>query len=336
MKTMSEKPEQMPDNATERPLVTFAVLAYNQEQYIREAVEGAFAQTYEPLEIILSDDCSTDLTYEIMREMAAKYVGPHVISTRRGECNLGISEHFNQIVKVAAGDMLVVAAGDDISLAHRVELSVEVLRSSKDLGFVDFGEVLFSGETGLRDTEGSIYALAVGKAEHEQAKQFDIESLLEGVAPAPRGASRILNLKKLRLFGPLRQDCPSEDSTTRLRLLMSCFGINDPRPVIYRRVTESSLSSNTSMRVFPFDRLFEQYKEDIEEGIRKGLMNSEIAARLNGWAKDKVRARQNAQILYLAKSGDRSKTKQVLRSPEFSYRKKITVVLSRLRMWMFG
>ena len=52
MKTMSNTPEEMPDNATDRPLVTFALFAYNQEDYIREAVEGAFAQTYEPLEII--------------------------------------------------------------------------------------------------------------------------------------------------------------------------------------------------------------------------------------------------------------------------------------------
>ena len=57
----------------ERPLVTFALFAYNQERYIREAVEGAFAQTYEPLEIILSDDCSTDRTFEIMQEMVANY-----------------------------------------------------------------------------------------------------------------------------------------------------------------------------------------------------------------------------------------------------------------------
>ena len=49
MKTMSNTPEEMPDNATDRPLVTFALFAYNQEDYIREAVEGAFAQTYEPL-----------------------------------------------------------------------------------------------------------------------------------------------------------------------------------------------------------------------------------------------------------------------------------------------
>ena len=57
----------------DRPLVTFALFAYNQEKYIREAVEGAFSQTYEPLEIILSDDCSSGGTFEIMQEIAAEY-----------------------------------------------------------------------------------------------------------------------------------------------------------------------------------------------------------------------------------------------------------------------
>jgi glycosyltransferase involved in cell wall biosynthesis len=53
---ISEKPEQMPDNATDRPLVTFALFSYKQEHYIREAIEAAFAQAYQPLEIILSDN----------------------------------------------------------------------------------------------------------------------------------------------------------------------------------------------------------------------------------------------------------------------------------------
>ena len=48
-----------------KPLLTFAVGAYNQERFIREAVESAFAQTYSPLEIVLSDDCSRDRTFEI-------------------------------------------------------------------------------------------------------------------------------------------------------------------------------------------------------------------------------------------------------------------------------
>lgn len=86
---MSEKPEEIPDNATYRPLVTFKLFAYNQEDYTREAVQGAFAQADEPLEIILSDDCSCDRTYQIMQEMAVAYRGPHQDSSVRRAAKRG-------------------------------------------------------------------------------------------------------------------------------------------------------------------------------------------------------------------------------------------------------
>lgn len=103
----------------ERLLVTFALFAYNQEKYIREAIEGAFAQKYEPLEIILSDDCSTDQTFEIMKEMASLYDGPHKIKVRRNAFNMGTALHVYSAFLDSRGALFVVAAGDDISLSIR-------------------------------------------------------------------------------------------------------------------------------------------------------------------------------------------------------------------------
>lgn len=105
--------------APDRPLVTFALFAFNQEQYIREAIEGAFAQTYEPLEIILSDDCSTDRTFEIMQEMAATYKGPHVLQVRSTLRNLGLAGHINEIIETAKGSIITWIGGDDIALPQR-------------------------------------------------------------------------------------------------------------------------------------------------------------------------------------------------------------------------
>jgi len=113
-----------PSTDDSRLLVTFALFAYNQEQFIREAVEGAFAQTYSPLEIILSDDCSSDRTFEIMQEMAAEYVGPHKVILNQNKRNLGIGGHINRVMELENGDLIVVAAGDDISCSHRVETLV--------------------------------------------------------------------------------------------------------------------------------------------------------------------------------------------------------------------
>ncbi len=101
------------------PLVSFAVLGYRQEQYIREAIQGAFSQTYSPLEIILSDDCSPDGTFEIMRDMAASYQGPHQVTARRTSENVGLSAHLDEVAKLAHGEWIVIAAGDDISLPDR-------------------------------------------------------------------------------------------------------------------------------------------------------------------------------------------------------------------------
>src|SRR6056297_466684 len=97
----------------ERPLVTFAVIAYNQERFIREAIEGAFAQTYQPLEIILSDDCSPDSTFEIMQEMAAAYGGPHGVILNRNQSNLGIVPHIDRVMTIVTGEFIVINAGDD-------------------------------------------------------------------------------------------------------------------------------------------------------------------------------------------------------------------------------
>lgn len=127
----------------ERPLVTFALFAYNQEQYIREAIEGAFSQAYEPLEIILSDDCSSDLTFEIMQEMAAAYQGPHQVIVRQSDENRGLFNHILEVAQNSRGEFIVVAAGDDISLPERTSAVIphfkdkEVLALSSDEIVID-------------------------------------------------------------------------------------------------------------------------------------------------------------------------------------------------------
>lgn len=103
----------------EKPLVTFALFSYNQESYIREAVEGALAQTYEALEIIFSDDCSTDMTFEIIKEAVAAYRGPNRVCVRQNAHNMGIAGHLNEVFSRCSGDLIIVAAGDDVSYPYR-------------------------------------------------------------------------------------------------------------------------------------------------------------------------------------------------------------------------
>jgi hypothetical protein len=126
----------LPEGTRNRPLVTFAVVTYNQEKYIREAVQGAFSQTYSPLEIILSDDCSNDRTFEIIEEMARDYDGPHLVKVRRGATNLGPVEHGKSVVDLSGANFIVFAAGDDISLPHRTTKIAKIFIRNPDIYLV--------------------------------------------------------------------------------------------------------------------------------------------------------------------------------------------------------
>jgi glycosyltransferase involved in cell wall biosynthesis len=116
--------------------VSFIVLAYNHERFVREAVRSALAQTCEPLEIILSDDGSKDRTFEIMQEEAAAYSGPHKVLLNCNQPNLGMARHLNRTVEIASGDLVILQAGDDVSLPDRAARMIQAYRQPSPVDMV--------------------------------------------------------------------------------------------------------------------------------------------------------------------------------------------------------
>lgn len=114
-------------------LVSFLLFTYNQEKYVEKAIEGALEQSYSPLEIIISDDCSIDGTYKIIENTVRKYNGPHKVIINRNEKNLGIAEHVNKVFEMAKGYFFVLAAGDDISLSGRTQFLHDIFQSNESI-----------------------------------------------------------------------------------------------------------------------------------------------------------------------------------------------------------
>ena len=54
------------------PLVSFGIITYNQEQFILDTLKGAVSQEYDNMEIIVSDDNSTDKTFEIVESFGVR------------------------------------------------------------------------------------------------------------------------------------------------------------------------------------------------------------------------------------------------------------------------
>jgi len=110
------------------PPVSLVLLAYRQEAYIEAAVRSAFAQDYDNLEIVLSDDRSPDGTFAAIERLAAGYDGPHRVVTNQTGTNGGVLAHLYEAVARASGELLVVAAGDDLSHPDRVSVLVDEWR----------------------------------------------------------------------------------------------------------------------------------------------------------------------------------------------------------------
>mgnify|MGYP000920396761 CR=1 FL=1 len=102
-----------------KPRCSLIVLTYNQQNYVYDAVKSALAQTGEPVEIIISDDASTDNTFKIIQYAIKGYKGSNKIVVNRNKKNTGLIPHINKIVGIATGEIIIPSYGDDISFPNR-------------------------------------------------------------------------------------------------------------------------------------------------------------------------------------------------------------------------
>lgn len=212
---------------SERPLITFLLMAYNQERFIREAVVGAFDQTYSPLEILITDDCSTDRTFEIISEMAATYQGPHKIVLNRNTKNIGIGAHINRAMQLVSGELVVAAAGDDISVPERTAVMYEQWHRTGQSAYSLFSDAL------VIDEEGRQQKKLFGEKTPQPAGSLEEAIKRGGIGVA--GCTHVFSKKTFDVFGPMDDQVMAEDMSIPFRslLLGDVFYVGTPL-VLYR------------------------------------------------------------------------------------------------------
>ena len=107
------------------PLVTVVLVTYNQKQYVEAAFRALVNQTYKNLEIVISDDGSPDGTGAYLQELVDAYQGDVVVRYEPNETNQGLMPNVLKVNSLARGELIVGAAGDDVSEPNRVERLVE-------------------------------------------------------------------------------------------------------------------------------------------------------------------------------------------------------------------
>jgi glycosyltransferase involved in cell wall biosynthesis len=146
------------------PKVSVIVPIYNQAPFIRETVESVLDQDYPNLELVLSDDGSTDGTSDILSEYAERE--PERVKLVGSERNTGIAGAFNRALDAHTGDYIAWLGGDDVMLPSKLTRQVATLQAHPDaIGCCHDAEVfdsasgrpygrfteVYNGRRGVRD-----------------------------------------------------------------------------------------------------------------------------------------------------------------------------------------
>jgi hypothetical protein len=209
----------------EPELVSMFVMSYNQADYIEATVKSAFAQTYANLEIILSDDGSTDGTFEIMQRLAQDYQGPHQVRLNLNPTNLGFIGHLNKIFDLSRGGLIVYAPGDDISHPDRCSKLYHAFAQDRPL--------LVHSDVNNMDQHGMLTGSTTSRQKilADMTLEDTAVSLALGI-----GATCAWHPDIRRLFGPIEGDATFDDLIFFFRATLMDRIIHVPEPLVDYRL----------------------------------------------------------------------------------------------------
>jgi len=108
----------------ESPLISVLLSVYNDDKNIKTSIDSILSQSYKNIELLVMDDCSTDKTYDILKDIKDRR-----LRIFRNKDNQGLTKSLNILIKKSKGQILARQDSDDISLPTRLEVQFENLHN---------------------------------------------------------------------------------------------------------------------------------------------------------------------------------------------------------------
>ena len=118
-------------DSTGEPLVTIAIPTFNRAEWLKKCIIAALLQTYQHVEIVVSDNASTDETAEILRQ----FDNPK-LRVLKQQTNIGMLPNWNACLAAAKGEYIVFCSDDDLLEPQMLQRCVGVIAQSPQIPIV--------------------------------------------------------------------------------------------------------------------------------------------------------------------------------------------------------
>ena len=227
-------------HAARAPEVTFWVQCYAHERYVAESVRSALAQTHRSLEVIVSDDCSPDATFDVAARAVHDYRGPHRVTLLRSEHNRGSFAHIDEVIPHVRGALVVWQSSDDVADPRRAEqLAAAASRRGASGAWSNHRLIDDAGrDEGLGLAEDAPYRLAL--EDYAAGRFLDFTY----------GGTLCVSRRVFDVFGALPQSLPSSGIEHVLGFRAALLGrfVYLAEPLVRRRRHAGSLTEGFSSR----------------------------------------------------------------------------------------
>lgn len=236
-------------NKPSQETVSVCVISYNSEKYIIDTLESIRRQTYSPIELIISDDFSSDNTVDICKRWATEnkqhFANVQIIESPQ---NTGVSANCNRAYNAATGTWVKCIAGDDLLLPDAIETYVKFINDNPACRICYGYPIMFGSKDDLLKQMTECFEREFHKHIRQNLQHQKKEIVKRLFVPGP---GLFVQKKLWEDVGGFDEAYPfCEEYPFTLKVLErnnKIWWIG--KPTIKYRLTENSLSHNSNQKV---------------------------------------------------------------------------------------
>jgi glycosyltransferase involved in cell wall biosynthesis len=260
------------------PTVSIGVPVYNSERFVERTLRSLLDQTFRNLELIISDNASTDSTAELCQRLAHR--DPRIVYVRQVK-NVGVNRNYNAVLALARGKYFKWSSSNDICQPQLLERCVAVLEARPDAVLAYAKTRLFDEDAGtVHDYEDNM-----DLQEEDPVRRYakcGERLLLNNIINA------VIRTESLKAT-TLNWDYASSDMQLTQELALHGKFIEIPEFLFYRRMDEGARYGGGSKETYR-----EYYPDDKFDSSGRPWLR--LAQRLRGAAKAPLGVRERVRL----------------------------------------